>query len=259
MNIVVFLKQVADNTKLKFNDSGPVLDGVPMMLNPFDEYALETAIRIKEAAGESAVLTAITIGAPTAKEILKKAIAVGVDQAFIINDSALDKVDSTPIAQTLAKATQSLVPEFSTLVFGQLTLDDASGQVGPKVAELLNLPSLSFVKEAQLTNNYLSVTREGDRGLEIHEMTLPGVLCVMKCDYELRGSNIKGVMKANKTDIPIKTLADIGLNAGSLTSTTTVTQTRQRPAKSGGKILTGVDSNTAVNELVGFLKSSKVI
>lgn len=259
MQIVVYLKPVADNTKLKFSENGPILDGVPLILNPFDEYALETAIRLKEASGEGATLTAITVGSSTAKEVIKKAIAVGVDQAFIIDDPALAKADSTGIAQTLAKATQSLIPDFSVLVFGQLTLDDSAGQTGPKVAELLNLPSLSFVKEAVLTNGYLSISREGDRGLEIYEMTLPGVLCMMKCDYELRGSNIKGVMKANKTDIPIKTLADIGLDAGSLISNTQVSSTRQRPEKSGGKVLNGVDANTAVQELVSFMKTSKII
>ena len=94
MKIVVFIKQVLDNTKLKFSDGKPVLEGIPMMMNPFDEYALETALKIKEQAGGDASVTVISLGAPNAKDIVKKAIAAGADHAFLLSDNAFNDGDS---------------------------------------------------------------------------------------------------------------------------------------------------------------------
>lgn len=258
-NIVVFIKQVPDNTKLQFNETGPVADSAPMMMNPYDEYALETAIRLKEAAGGDATLTVVSLGVQSAREVIKKAIAVGGDQAFLISDDALSNTDSTATAKTLAQAVKTLAPDFDVLVFGQAGLDTAAAQTGPKVAELLDLPSLTFCKNVELGDGALKVTRESDSGNEVHEMQLPGVLCMMKCDYELRGSNIKGVMKANKTDIPVKSLADLGMDAGTVQPVTTVAKTWKRPEKEGGKVVDGADAKAAVDQLIAYLKESKVL
>ena len=259
INIAVFIKQVPDNTKLQFNEIGPVLEGVSMMLNPYDEYALETALRLKEAGGEGSTLTVISQGASSAKEIVKKAIAVGADQAFLINDAQLEGTDSTGAAKVLNQAVKTLVPEAQVLIFGQASLDSASGQVGPKVAELMNAPSLTFCKNAELNGDKLTVHRESEAGIETHEMDLPAVICMMKCDYELRGSNIKGVMKANKTPIPEKSLADLGLDASTVAATTTITKTWKRPDKVGGKVIDGADAPAAVGQLLEYLKESKIL
>ena len=262
MKIVVFIKQVLDNTKLKFSDGKPVTDGVPMMINPFDEYALETALRLKEQAGGDSVVTVISLGAPNAKDIVKKAIAAGADDAFLLSDMAFNEGDSTANAYALANAVKTLVPDFGVLVFGQMALDDTAGQTGPKVAEILNLPSLTYGKNVQLNGTTLKLFRETERGTEEYEMQLPGVICMMKCDYELRSSNIKGVMKANKTEIPIKTPSDLSLETvrvGAQGSTTKVTKTWQRPPKSGGKLIDGSDTQTAINQLLDYLKEAKVL
>jgi electron transfer flavoprotein beta subunit len=262
MKIVVFIKQVLDNTKLRFAEGKPITDGVPMMMNPFDEYGLETALKLKEQAGGDSTVTVISLGAPNAKDIVKKAIAAGADDAFLLSDAAFNDGDSTATAYALAQAVKSLVPDFGTLVFGQLALDDADGQTGPKVAEILNLPSLTYGKNVQLNGQTLTLFRETERGTETHEMQLPGVICMMKCDYELRSSNIKGVMKANKTEIPIKTPSDLALEPeriGLSGATTKVTKTWQRPPKSGGKIVDGSDSKAAVGQLLEYLKEAKVL
>lgn len=262
LNVVVFLKQVADNTKLKFSESGPVTDGVPMMTNPYDEYALETALRLKEAAGGESTVTAISLGTASAKEILKKAIAVGADHAFLLTDDAFKDGDSTANAVALSQAVKTLVPEYGVLIFGQTSLDELSAQTGPKVAEILNLPSLTLCKNAELKGDVIHATRESDRGQEVHEISLPGVLCTMKCDYELRSSNIKGVMKANKADIPVKTAADLGLDTskvGLAGSPTRVLKTWQRPAKAGGKMIQGAEAQAAVTQLLDELRLAKVL
>jgi len=262
MKIVVFIKQVLDNTKLKFSDGKPVLEGVPMMMNPFDEYALETSLRLKEQAGGDSTVTILTLGAANAKDIIKKAIAAGADDAVLLSDPALNDGDSTANAYALAQAVKTQVPDAKILVFGQVALDDAAGQTGPKVAEILGLPSITYGKNVQLNGDTLRVTRESEKGIEEYDMQLPGVVCMMKCDYELRSSNIKGVMKANKTEIPVKTPADIALEpalAGAAGSATRVEKTWQRPAKAGGKMVEGSDAKAAITQLLDYLKESKVL
>ncbi|MCE3235543.1 MAG: Electron transfer flavoprotein alpha/beta-subunit [Vampirovibrio sp.] len=262
MKIVVFIKQVLDNTKLKFSDGKPVMEGVPMMMNPFDEYALETALKIKEQAGGDSTVTVFSLGTPNAKDIIKKAIAAGADDAFLLSDAAFNDGDSTANAYALANAVKTLVPDYKVLVFGQMALDDAAGQTGPKVAEILGLPSLTYGKNVALNGETLKIYRESERGTEEYDMQLPGVICMMKCDYELRSSNIKGVMKANKTEIPIKTPADIGLEpalAGVAGSATKVVKTWQRPAKVGGKVVEGSDAKAAVGQLLDYLREAKVL
>ncbi|WP_373533223.1 electron transfer flavoprotein subunit beta [Vampirovibrio sp.] len=262
MKIVVFIKQVLDNTKLRFSDGKPVLEGVPMMMNPFDEYALETALRLKEQAGGDATVTVLSLGAPNAKEMIKKTIAAGADAAFLLSDAGLNDGDSLTTARALAKGVQTLVPDAGVLLFGQMALDDAAGQVGPMLAECLAMPSVTYGKDAKFNGENLIVFRETERGTEEVSIQLPAVACMMKCEYELRSSNIKGVMKANKTEIPIKTLADLGLEpalAGVAGSVTRVSKTWQRPAKAGGKIVDGADPAVAVGQLLDFLKEAKVL
>lgn len=261
MKIVVFIKQVPDNTRLRFQDARPVLAGTPMMMNPFDEYALETALRLKEQAGADASVTVISSGPDTTRETLKKAIAAGADQAFLLCDPlfAADTVDSAALAAALAAAVRKHVPEFKVLVFGQVALDDASAQVGPSVAELLGLPSATFVKDVRVDGSQLTLFRETERGTEEWCMGLPGALCMMKCDYELRSSNIKGVMKANKTEIPLISAAELGLDATALAPKIKIEKIWARPAKTGGRVVNGADPKVAVTELLDYLHTAKVL
>ncbi len=261
MKIVVFIKQVPDNTRLRFQDGHPVLTGTPMMMNPFDEYALETALRLKEQAGGDSSVTVISLGIETAREILKKAIAAGADQAFLLCDPlfASSTLDSAAVATALAAGVRQHVPDYNVLVFGQVALDDASAQVGPSVAEMLGLPSATFVKYVRVEGSQLTLFRETEQGSEEWCMGLPGVLCMMKCDYELRSSNIKGVMKANKTEIPLVSATALGLDGGVLSPRIQIERTWARPAKTGGRVVNGADPKVAVTELLDYLQTAKVL
>lgn len=262
MKIAVFIKQVPDNTRLKFSDGKPTLEGAAMMMNPFDEYALETALRLKEQAGGNATVTVFSLGAANAREIIKKAIAAGADDAFLLSDPVFENGDSTANAHIFATAIRQLLPDFNVLVFGRMALDDGAGQTGPKVAEILNLPSLTGCNDAQLMDGSLRLSRETEEGVEVYEMPLPGVIGMMKCVYELRSSNIKGVMRANKTEIPVKTAADLGLEAnraGLEGSATRLTRTWQRQPRGEGKVISGADPKAAAGELIAFLQEAKVL
>jgi electron transfer flavoprotein beta subunit len=266
MKIVVFIKQVPDNTKLKLDqisEAGVPQSGVDMMINPFDEYALETALLLKEVVGGDSTVTVISLGQESVKDIVKKAIAAGADDAFILSDNAFQNGDTTATAYALAEGVKSLVPDAQLLIFGQQALDDAAGQTGPKVAELLGYPSITMGKNAELIDaTHLKITRETERGLEIYQVNLPTVLCMMKCDYELRTANIKGVMKANKTQIPVKTAGELNLavdKVGLKGSATETFKIRQRPAKTGGKKIEPSDAKAAAQELIQYLRETKVI
>lgn len=258
--IVVCFKQVPDNTKLRpeaINGALPT-DGVPMMANPFDEYALETALRLKEAAGDGSTVTVVTVGHDSAKNTLKKAIAVGADAGFILNDADLLAADGAGQAAALAKAIPSLVDGVKVIFCGASALDTGSGQTPGMLAEHLGWASLTNSKSVALAGETLTIERVSDLGIETHELLLPAVISVMKCDYELRASNIKGVMKANKTPLPTKSLGELGVSLPAA-KTTTVSLSPPPPKGEGQKIDGTGDVDAAVAQLVASLKNQQLV
>lgn len=263
MKIVVCVKQVPDTAHLKFDSAnGLALDGVESVMNPFCEYAVETAIRLKEA-HEGSTVTAITIGSPQAKEVLKRAVAMGCDDAYLISDSAFDGADAWATAYTLAEGIKKFVPDFDLVLLGQYATDGMSGITGPAVAEFLGVPSITFCKRIELKDTKtLTAYRETELGEEIYAMTLPGVIMAMKCDYEPRIPSIKGVMKANRTEIPTVDRAGLGVaedRVGANGALTQVEKTWRKPKKEGGVKVDGSDPQVAVSQLIGFLKEQKVM
>jgi electron transfer flavoprotein beta subunit len=257
--IVVCLKQVPDNTKLRPETITDMpTHGVDMMMNPFDEYALETALRLKESAGDGSTVTLLTLGHESAKNVMKKAVAAGADAGFIVDGTDVPTGDGLATATVLAKAIQALTPDARIVVCGTSALDVSGGMVPAMMAEKLGWASLTQCKEVALEGDALTAKRVSELGVETHELSGNAVLAMMKCDYELRSSNIKGVMKANKTQLPVKTLADIGATVVSGIATK---QLAQRPEKGDGKVIEASNGTTdaAVDELVSFLKAQKLV
>lgn len=260
LNIVVCFKQVPDNTKLRVEEVASTLptDGVTMMANPFDEYALETALRLKEAAGDGSAVTLVTIGHESAKNVLKKAIAVGADGGFILNDADLLAADNSAQSEVLAKAIPQLVEGANVVVCGASALDTAAGQTPGQLAEGLGWASLTNAKAVSLAGDELSVERVSDLGVETHQLPTPAVISMMKCDYELRASNIKGVMKANKTPLPTKSLAELGIDLPS-SKVSTVSLTPPPEKGAGQTIDATTDVDGAVAQLVAALKDRQLV
>jgi len=263
MHIVVCIKQVPDTANLKFDAaSGSIQSGTEMMMNPFCEYAVETAIRLKEAQ-EGSKVSVFTVGSAQAKEVLKRAVAMGADEAYLVSDDAFNGADTWATGYTLGQAIQKYAPDYTMILCGQLSTDGMNGITGPAMAEFLGIPSITFCKAVALKDaQTLTVNRETERGIEVYEMTMPGLIGVMKCDYEPRIPSIKGVMKANRTEIPTITMADLGLTAdkvGYQGSPTTVSKTWQKPKKQGGLKVDGSNPDVAVQQLIGFLKEQKVL
>lgn len=262
MKIVVCVKQVFDTSQLKFDEgTGEMKPGAEQILNPYCEYAVEIALRLKESQPEGAVeIIALTIG--QGKEALKRAVAMGADSAQMVLDGALEGADATATAIALAGAIETLVPDYSLILTGQTAAEAASGATGLQLAALLDVPAVSQVKNVTLSGEILDISRETESGIEKYQSSLPCVLAMQKCDYEPRMPNIKGVMKANRTEIPEVSLSAIGVDpslVGQAGAATQVAKTYARAKRETGQKLEGLGADDAAKAIVEFLQSRQLV
>ncbi len=212
MKIAVCVKQVPDS-ETRINMTGPAAEldqsGFTRVLNPYDAYAVEEAVKIKEAGGEVEI-TAITIGPETVKETLKKdCLAVGCDKAMIINDPALEGADEAAIATVLAAALTK--ENFDLILMGIKAIDDDSGQVGILVAEKLGAAHISTITHLEMGDGKLTAHREIEGGKEVVEASLPCVLTCQKGLNEPRLPSLPNIMKSGMKPMDIVTCADLGV------------------------------------------------
>ncbi|MDD3013890.1 MAG: electron transfer flavoprotein subunit beta/FixA family protein [Candidatus Gastranaerophilales bacterium] len=263
MKIVVCVKQVPDTSDIKWTENNTMIrDGVESIMNPFDEYAVETAIRIKESNPDSTI-TVLTMGPPQAKDVLKRAIAMGADDAILISDRKFAGSDTQATSRTLAKAIKEKIGNFDLIICGQFAIDGDTAQTGPSIAEHLGLAQVTFAKEVESTNgNTLIAKREIEEGLQRVEMQLPGLICMLKCDYEPRMPAIKGVMKANRMQIPEFGMEDLGLDnedVGFKGSPTWVSKAFRPETRGAGELINIDDPKQAACVLLEKLIESKVL
>jgi len=198
MKILVALKQVPDTeSKIKIAGSGCVIDQTDLkwITNPNDEYALEEALRLKEARGAEVV--AVSIGGEKAKDVLRNALALGIDSAVLLKAEAVD--DPLLIARALAAFSDG--KNFDILFFGHKCYGNDNGCVGAMTAELLKLPQAHVVTKLDISDAAFRAEREGDGGIEIIEGSLPAVITAQRGLNEPRYANLKGIMAAKKKPI----------------------------------------------------------
>lgn len=267
MDVVVFLKQVFDNTRMTVDAQGQIAPSSPKMMNPLDEYALEQALGLKDA-DPSLKLTVVCASADAgAKEMLKKAIAAGADQAVLITDESVLALDGLSRAKLLSAAVATLAqkaligPEAQALfLFGNQALDTGAGETGPAFAALKGIASLAQVRDVTLDSENpgcVQAKRADSDGVESHRVALPCVLTAIKGGKELRSSNIKGVMRANKTEIPVWGINDLGLSEaiGALRPI----ETLPREAKPSGQTLNAASATEAAEAIVQYLASLQAV
>ncbi len=247
---VVCIKQVADTeTRVKVGADGRSLDpaGVTWILNPYDEYALEQALRVREAQGAGEVV-AISLGGPGVQTTLRNALAMGADRAIHLTADAA-AADPLAVARALAAALRDLNADLVWL--GKQATDDDAAQVGPMLAVLLGRPCVSAIATFALEGSRVRVEREIEGGREVVEVELPAVLTADKGLNEPRYASLKGIMAAKKKPIEEKP-AELGPACLEVTALTLP------PARSAGRIIgNGVE---AVPELVRVLRhEAKVI
>jgi electron transfer flavoprotein beta subunit len=214
MNIVVCLKQVPGTTEVKINPETNTLirQGIKNIINPFDSYALEEGVRLKEKQGGK--VTVISMGPPQAADMLKEAISLGADEAVLLSDGAFAGADTWATAYTLS-ATIKKIAQVDIVICGRQSTDGDTGQVGPEMAEMLGIPFLAYVSNIEeITPGQIKIKRMIDEGHEIIKSPLPAVITVTKEINIPRLPSLRGIMKSKSAKIPTWTLQDLGADPG---------------------------------------------
>lgn len=259
MKIAVLVKQVPDSeTRINLKEPAPRLDdsAFTRVLNPYDAFAVEEAVRIKERTPGSDV-TAVTIGTDRVKEMLKKdCLAVGCDRAVIVDDPALKDVDEMGTAQVLAAVLKR--EKYDLILCGIKAIDDDSAQVGILVAELLGLPHVSGVTKLDLAEGSLTARREIEGGKEVVEAPLPAVVTCSKGLNEPRLPSLPNIMKAGMKPMQKLTCAELGLQPPARTYE--IRQFSPPPPRGKCKLVQADDPAAAARELARLLREeAKVI
>jgi electron transfer flavoprotein beta subunit len=210
LNIIVCIKQVPGTTEIKIDPKTNTLvrEGVKSIVNPFDAYALEEGVRLKERYGGK--VTVITMGPPQAEEALRETISVGADEAILLSDRAFAGSDTWATSYVLSKAIAKIA-NYDIIICGRQTLDGDTGQVGPELSEMLKIPFVSYVsKVEEIKDKHIRVQRMIEEGHEVIETTLPPVITVVKEINVPRLPSLRGSMRAKTVKIPVWTAADIG-------------------------------------------------
>jgi len=239
MKILVCLKQVPHkDARLEPRADGTWIqdDGIKFEINAYDTYAIEEALRIKDA-GEAEVVVA-TIGPDRTTQALRTALGMGADRAIQVWDDALQSTDSLGIAKTLAAVAKD---EAFDLVLMGLMSDDANYSLtGPMLAELLDIPSATSVMKAEFKNGSVEVERELEGGaLEVVSLPLPCLLTVQTGLNDVRYASLKGIMQAKKKPLDKKSLSDLGLDAAAIAAKVTVEKVFTPTKGEGAEMLDG--------------------
>lgn len=252
MNIAVCIKQTFDSEAPVSVDSKGNIDdnGVNLVINTYDEYAIEEAVRIKEKFGGE--ITVITVGAKRAQEALRTALAMGADKAVLINDPLLAKADEWVIANVLAKVVASL--SYDIVFTGQMSIDGGSGQVGTRLSEQLNIPSVTNIIKLTIDGTAALAKRETDEGTQELKVNLPALFTTQKGLNDPRYPTIMGIMKSKKKEVKEVCLQDMDIAKEDLVPRMTVEKYAGPEVRQAGRKLEGSPAQQ-VAELVNLLKT----
>lgn len=212
MHIVACIKQVPDTKNVRIDPDTHTLvrQGVESIINPFDLFAVEAALKIKDANG--ARVTTITMGPPQATEALRDTLALGVDDAVLVSDRAFAGSDTWATSTTLSAAIRKL-GDVDLVLCGKQAVDGDTAQVGPEMAAVLDIAYATFVKKIEfLDAACLKVVRQTDEGTEVWKVPLPALVTVIKEIGEPRVPSLRHKMRSRKADIPVWGAADLGLD-----------------------------------------------
>ncbi|MCB5231217.1 MAG: electron transfer flavoprotein subunit beta/FixA family protein [Candidatus Cloacimonas sp.] len=210
MNIIVCVKQVPNTTEIRIDPVTNTLvrEGVESIINPFDLYAIEEAIRLKEQYGGK--VTALSMGPPQVEDALREAVSMGVDEIILLSDRKFAGADTWATSYTLAEAINK-IKDYDLIMFGQQAIDGDTAQVGPGVATHLDLPQTCFVRKInELSDNVIKVERLMEDGFDTVEMTLPAVITVVKEINIPRLPSLRGKRTAKNAQLTVWNADDLG-------------------------------------------------
>jgi len=248
-SIVVLIKQAPDMNAVRVNKSnGELQFSGQMVISSFDNYAIEEALRLKEAHGGE--VTVVSAGVPSAKDALTRALAMGADKAILVTVLHPESLDSLALARILADVIEPLLPD---IVFtGQMSDDFGSGEVGPQIAEFLGLPQISSVTKVEASGSTLNILRDTEDGKQAVEVQTPVLIIAMTGLNEPRYPSLKGIMAAKKK--PLETVA--ATNVPATLASWSAPFAQERPT--GGIIVRDVPPADAAKQLVAWLRENNL-
>ncbi|WP_026671553.1 electron transfer flavoprotein subunit beta/FixA family protein [Alkalihalobacterium bogoriense] len=256
MNIFVIMKRTFD-TEEKIAVSNGQIDesGAEFIINPYDEYAIEEAITLRDAHGGE--VTVVTVGEEEAEKELRTALAMGADKAVLIDSEDVDELDQFTTATLLATYLKG--QEFDIILGGNVAVDGGSGQVGPRVAELLDIAQVTTITNLEIDGTTATIVRDVEGDQETVEVSLPILVTAQQGLNEPRYPSLPGIMKAKKKPLETLDLDDLDIDEDDVEAKTKTIEIFLPPQKQAGKVLEG-ELNDQVKELVSLLKSeAKVI
>lgn len=257
MNIYVIMKRTFDTEeKIAVQNGKIVEDGAEFIINPYDEYAVEEAIQIRDANGGE--VSVVTVGGEDAEKELRTALAMGADKAYLINtEDDLEDGDQFSTAKILAKFFED--KEYDLILGGNVAIDGGSGQVGPRLAESLDIPYITTITKIEVDGGTAKVERDVEGDTEVIEASLPLLVTAQQGLNEPRYPSLPGIMKAKKKPLEELELDDIDLDEDDVEPKTKTIEIFLPPEKEAGKVLEG-ELEDQVKELVSLLHTeAKVI
>jgi len=259
MDIVVCVKQVPDTwaeKRLNASDKTEDRESVDAVMNEIDEYAVEEALRLKEAHGGT--VRVLTMGPDRAVETIRKALSMGADEAVHVNDPALHGSCVIQTSQVLAAAIRELPHDL--VLLGSEATDSRLSIMGPLLSEQLGEPQLSLARKVTVDGSTVTIERQTETGYDVVTASTPVVVSVVEKINEPRYPSFKGIMAAKKKPMTVKTVADLGVDpatVGLASATSAVEEFTPRPPRSGGEIVK--DEGDGGTKLAAFLVSQKLI
>ena len=259
MNIVVCVKQVPDTTVVKIDPKTGTLirDGVPSIINPEDRHALEAALKIKEEIGGK--VTVISMGLPMAKAALREALCMGADEAVLLTDRALGGADTLATSKALAGAIKTLNPDI--VLGGRQAIDGDTAQVGPEIAEHLDIPQVTYVQDVKVEGDTLIVNRALEDGHQVVEVKTPCLLTAIDELNTPRYMNVARIFETSDDEIKVMGAADIDVpveELGLKGSPTKVAKSMTKEVKGAGELVKE-EPKEAVAYVLGKLKEKHYI
>ncbi|MFP3509615.1 electron transfer flavoprotein subunit beta/FixA family protein [Peribacillus sp. SIMBA_075] len=257
MNIYVLLKRTFDTEEKITLSNGKINeDGAEFIINPYDEYAVEEAIQVRDAQGGE--VTVISVGTEEAEKQLRTALAMGADKAVLINiEDDIENGDQFTTAKIIGEYLKGKNADL--IIAGNVAIDGGSGQVGPRVAEILEIPYITTITKLDIANGNVSVIRDVEGDSETIEASLPLLVTAQQGLNEPRYPSLPGIMKAKKKPLEELELDDLDLEEEDVEAKTKTIEIYLPAKKEAGKVLTG-EIGDQVSELVQLLRSeAKVI
>lgn len=216
MKIALCVKQVPDTSDIKWTENNTMQrEGVESIINPYDVYAVEIALKLKRIYG--AEITVFTMGPLQAEDMLKDILALGCDNGVLISDRKFAGADTYATGKTLSAAIKKVLPDFDLILCGQFAIDGDTAQTGPCVAGILNIPQVTYVKDVEnVDGNVIFAKRVIDEGLEFISVQTPVLMCILKSEFEPTRATIDGIIEAQDKKIKLLSLEDLGLDADSV-------------------------------------------